>query len=403
MDFFKFAKSTGFCANKQTRQTIKQELQKQIFAQFKKPILIYGPTGVGKTYFAHLLAEELNLELVCINGHNFRTRKSITEAKQTVSQQSLFGLKKLIFFDDADAIPGRLAAKTGEDIKKEKEGKKLAGKRKIKEAKLKSPVKELEELIKSSKYPVVLSAGDAKARPLKSIKKISTKFEFQKPSVEEVSSFLAETCSSAGVECEQKALSYIARICDGDVRCALIEAEVAYFSDGKIAYNEISKDNFRDAVSDIKKHLKIIFMSRSANASMEVLSKSNEELGTFAEWIRENIPYEYKKSEDVKNAYEMLSNADIFLGRIKATYWRYMVYASMLLSAGIAVSKKEKYEFSNSSFRFPSKIATYARMKFHISNDAEITGYVNEHCHMSKKKVKNSMAVYRQLHESGIQ
>ncbi len=389
-----------FCGNRQQIEKIKQEIQKQLSAPSKKPILIYGPTGVGKTYLIQLLADELNLELVVIKSDNFRTRKSITEAKQIASQQSLFGMKKLIFMDDADSISGRLAAKTGDDIKKEKEDKKKAGKRKIKETKLKSPQKEAEELIRISKYPVIFSAQDLSAKSLKAIKKIATRLELKKVPVEETVAFLSKVCQTNNIEYEQKALDYIARVCDSDIRCALIETEVAYLTDGKISYNKISKDNFRDSVSDIKKCLKIIFKSRSINASMEVMSKNNEDKGTFAEWIRENIPHQYTKPEDIKNAYEMLSNADIFRGRIKATYWRYLVYISMFLSAGIAISKKQRYETGPSDFRFPSKIATYARMKFHVSNDTQITEYMNEHCHLSKKKIKNNMAVYRKLYNS---
>ena len=403
MDFFELAKSTGFCSNKEVKKKIKEEIQRQLYTHSKKPILICGPTGVGKTYFVQLLADELNLELVELNGHNFRTRKSIIEAKQVTSQQSLFGLKKLIFFDNADAISSRLAAKTDEEIKKEKENRKMAGKRKIKENKLTSPPKEIENIIKNSKYLFIAAATDIKAKSLKSIKKISINFKFQKPSVDEISYFLSDICRRKKIEYEQKALNYIARICDGDIRCALIETKIACISScEKITYNKISKDNFRDSESDIKKCLKIIFLSKSASASIDVLSKNNEDLGTFAEWIRENIPYEYKKEEDIKNAYEMLSNADIFLGRIKATYWRYMIYANMFLSAGITISKKEKYKFDNSSFRFPSKIAMYARMKFHGGNDAEITRHINKYCHLSKKKIKNNMAVYRRLYNLDI-
>ncbi|MCK5177448.1 MAG: hypothetical protein KAQ92_07000, partial [Candidatus Aenigmarchaeota archaeon] len=201
------------------------------------------------------------------------------------------------------------------------------------------------------------------------------------------------------IECEKKALNFIARICDGDVRCALIELNVSsYLTDAKIKYEDISKDNFRDASSDIKKCLKIIFRSKSIDASRDVMSKCNEDKGTFLEWVRENIPYEYSKETDVKNAYEMLSNADLFLGRIKVTYWRYLIYTSALLSAGVCSAKKERYDFNSNKFRFPSKIATFARMKFHTNNDAQIIEEFRENCHLSKKKIKDNIAVYRHLY-----
>ncbi|MCK5476762.1 MAG: hypothetical protein KAI55_02480, partial [Candidatus Aenigmarchaeota archaeon] len=245
----------------------------------------------------------------------------------------------------------------------------------------------------------IFSTDDISAKFVKMLKKMSSKFEFKKPSTEELTNFLSGVCSGNNIECEKKALNFIARICDGDVRCALIELNVSsYLTAGAIKYEDISKDNFRDAASDIKKCLKIIFRSKSIDASREVMSKCNEDKGTFLEWVRENIPYEYSKKTDVKKAYEMISNADLFLGRIKATYWRYLIYASVLLSAGVCSAKKEKYDFHSNEFRFPSKIATFARMKFHSNNDAEIIEEFREHCHLSKKKIKDNMAVYRYLY-----
>ena len=56
------------------------------------------------------------------------------------------------------------------------------------------------------------------------------------------------------------------------------------------------------------------------------------------------MPREYTKPEGLARAYDKLSKADIFSRRIKRwQHWRFLVYINALITAGIAVSKKEKY------------------------------------------------------------
>jgi replication factor C large subunit len=69
----------------------------------------------------------------------------------------------------------------------------------------------------------------------------------------------------------------------------------------------------------------------------------------------ENIPLEYKGEELVK-AYDALSQADVFRGRIyRKQYWRFLIYEYFLLSGGIAASKDyNKTGFT--SYKKPSRI-----------------------------------------------
>ena len=61
-------------------------------------------------------------------------------------------------------------------------------------------------------------------------------------------------------------------------------------------------------------------------------------------WLDENLPREYDKPDDLVRAYDVLSRADVMYGRIgRWQHWRFLSYVSELLTAGIAVSKKEKY------------------------------------------------------------
>ena len=63
------------------------------------------------------------------------------------------------------------------------------------------------------------------------------------------------------------------------------------------------------------------------------------------EYIAENIPREYESRKEIKKAYDMISKADIFFGRTRATrnygFWR---YASDFMGTGVAMSKRETYK-----------------------------------------------------------
>ncbi len=64
--------------------------------------------------------------------------------------------------------------------------------------------------------------------------------------------------------------------------------------------------------------------------------------GELMLWLDENLPKEYS-GEDLASAYYYLARADQFNGRIKRRqHWRFLAYVMQYLSAGIALSKKEK-------------------------------------------------------------
>ena len=75
-------------------------------------------------------------------------------------------------------------------------------------------------------------------------------------------------------------------------------------------------------------------------------------------WIEENIPHEYK-GISLARAYERLSKADIFRGRIyRQQYWRFMVYENILLSYGISASKNLEAPINSNFVRYkkPTRI-----------------------------------------------
>ena len=69
-----------------------------------------------------------------------------------------------------------------------------------------------------------------------------------------------------------------------------------------------------------------------------------EDLDESFLWLEENLPKEYE-GKDLERAFDCLSRADVFKGRIRRwQHWRFLVYINDLMTAGIALSKDEKYK-----------------------------------------------------------
>src|SRR3989344_9109110 len=119
----------------------------ELFASSKKKaLLLYGPSGVGKTCLVKALAEEFNYELVEMNASQFRDAGSVKQILRPGSKQaSLFGTKKIILVDDVDSMSG----------KKDRGG-----------------VSEIAEVVAGTRFPIILTATDPYEDKLKTLPQI---------------------------------------------------------------------------------------------------------------------------------------------------------------------------------------------------------------------------------------
>src|SRR3989338_5746090 len=75
--------------------------------QKKKALLVYGPTGCGKTVAIYAVADELGLEIVEVNASDFRNEEGLNSiVGNAISQYSLFSKSKVILVDEIDGIAG---------------------------------------------------------------------------------------------------------------------------------------------------------------------------------------------------------------------------------------------------------------------------------------------------------
>ena len=329
----------------------------QYFPNDKKAILLHGPPGVGKTSLAHAMKRDFNLEIFELNASDLRNKEQLHEKLKPASEQaSLFAKGKILLVDEVDGLSSR----------KDRGG-----------------VPELISLIETSQFPIIITANDIWDSKFSGLRKKCKLVGLKELDYKDISLILQDIVSNEQLSIDNQVLVSIAVRAKGDVRAAINDLQtVASSDDAKDDYLNIDE---RNKELDIFNALKFIFKDMLREDTLWVYDKVDLPLDKIFLWLEENIPLEYS-GEELFNAYEFLSKADVFRGRIRRQrYWRFLVYQNIFLSAGVSLSKK----FPKSGFtkyQKPSRI-----LKIWLSNQQNkhkktIVAKYARRIHCSKKK-----------------
>ncbi len=83
------------------------KILKQFVQQFpkKRALLVYSPSGTGKTSLAYALASELNSEVFELNASHLRNREQLKNILSPATMQSsLFEKGKVILVDEVEGV-----------------------------------------------------------------------------------------------------------------------------------------------------------------------------------------------------------------------------------------------------------------------------------------------------------
>lgn len=328
--------------------------------QKKKAILIHGSSGSGKTSIVYALASEFEYEIIELNASDFRTKKQIQEViGQAIKQQSLFSKGKIMLIDEVDGITGT----------RDRGG-----------------LREVLRLIIDTTYPIILVANDAwqaKLRPLRT----KTQFIELKPiEKNHLIALLYKIAKKEKLKISLDALDAISIISKGDARAAITDLQVLASACQK---KEITKKHVaelcnREKDDSIFNALRQIFKNKG-NVRNVFNNVQNININDIFLWIDENLPLEYKGPELVR-AYDALSKADVFRGRIRRwQHWRFLTYISALLTEGISCSKKESKQ-GFTSYKPPKRILKIWLVKQKQARRKEQAEKIAKITHTSKKQ-----------------
>lgn len=285
----------------------------------KKAALLYGPVGCGKTSSAYAVARELKLEVLETNASDFRNATGINSVAGNASRQmSLFSRGKIILIDELDGLSGH----------QDRGG-----------------VGAVEAVIENSAFPVVLTANDPFDKKFSSLRKLSVMVEYKQLTPEHVKEALAKVAAAEGIKIEGDALSVLANRSGGDIRGAINDLQLLCSGATQLNKEAVDELSERNRVEEMESALVRVFKTTDPNTAVAAFENVEEQPEDCFAWIDENLPMEYKKPEELAAAYEALSKADVYRGRImNRQEWRLLSYFIQVMTMGTAIAKQKKYD-----------------------------------------------------------
>ncbi|PSG99583.1 MAG: AAA family ATPase [Nanohaloarchaea archaeon SW_4_43_9] len=329
-----------------------------------KPVLLHGPPGTGKTSLVEALANDLGYEMVETNASDVRTKSKLkTELKQATQQKSFFGGKKLILVDEVDGMSSTDRGGT----------------------------KELGRILEETKFPLVMTANDAYDSKIRSLRNKSKVIEIGKVHTNSINAYLKQILEQEGIKYEKKAVKKIARQANGQMRSAINDLQTVASGKQKLTEDDLDAVGIRDAEKGVFDALKMIFKTDSAETATNATDNLDEDPDTFLQWVRENIQREYTRSGDTARAYDWISKADLFNGRIRRRMnWKLLKYVYAFSTIGVALSKEERYQ-GWTKYQYPSKIRQMGSSRASRNKLEEVSKKLGEKLHISLNESKSMM------------
>ena len=150
--------------------------------------------------------------------------------------------------------------------------------------------------------------------------------------------------------------------------------------------------NSRNKEINMDETLRGYFTAKSIAEAANLLSRSNIDYDNFLLSVSDNLPRRYTNQDDLATAYDFISQADVFRGRIGVEHWHLLKYFFNCLSKAAAVNP-ESYK----SFDFispPIRIITLFWSKGKRTMLDGICGKIGAQCHVSHATAKNDFVPY---------
>ncbi len=350
-----------FLGNTEQRERIRQWILNILSNKKKKPLLIYGPPGVGKTTIAYALQNEFDLELLEMSASDFRNKAQIERVLASASASgSLFGKRKILLIDDVDALQGTDRGGAGA----------------------------ITAILRENRYPIILTATDPWEKKLAPIRVECELLDMKRVSTQSIKKMLIQVAAQEKITITDTKLSAIAENADGDVRSAL---------------NDLQAQNTyaRDRQKDIFQRIRTVFKARTYREAKEA-TLGDVDYDILKLWVDENIPNEYEAAEDLACAYHMLSRADLFEGRIKKQKWVYLKYAFDLATAGVGLAKKKPYA-KFTKYQFPKYLKEMSRTVQRRALLKAIGEKVGKLTHVNRRDARQYLPLIRAFAEQSPQ
>ncbi|MHC1571904.1 MAG: replication factor C large subunit [Methanosarcinales archaeon] len=330
----------------------------------ERALILYGRAGVGKTTAAHALARDFGWEVIELNASDSRTADVIQRVAGSASQMGTFeGTRgrRLLILDEADNIHGN-ADRGGANA--------------------------LIKVISETTQPIILIANEY-YEISKRLRDSCRGIRFKAIRTTTITTLLKKIAASEEIQIRHETAEMIAAHSNGDVRSAINDLQAIAEGRDEVLPEDITV-SLRDTKETVFQVISKIFKGSNLGEAHELTFQLDETPEDLIHWIDENLPLVYRDPGDLADSFNTLSHADVFLGRVRRREnYRMWKHASLLMSGGVAVSKRHHYR--GARLRPPSTWQRLARRRSIQRIEERITLKVGRHCHTSKDVARKEL------------
>jgi replication factor C large subunit len=363
---------------KKTDDVIGNEEAKAAFVEWlknkrrsKKAVLLYGPPGVGKTTLVNAAANEFGFKVIEMNASDTRSEKAISQVAGRAA--SFVGLDvfsaeskgNVLFMDEVDGIAGN------ED---------------------RGGVSAIVRVVEESRIPIVMAANDPDLEKLRPLKKVSALIRFHKVRIPLIIAMLQEICRKEHIKTEFEALERIAENSGGDVRSAINDLQSLADTEKTLTLQDTVVLTARNKDINMDETLREYFSAKSVLEASMLLSRSSVDYDDLLMAIGDNLPLRYMDPWELAEAYDFISKADMYRGRIGTENWHLLKYVFNSLAETAAVSPDSYKPFTFISP--PIRIITLYWTKGKRTMLDAICAKIGQRCHVSRASAREDFVPF---------
>lgn len=327
----------------------------------QRPVMLCGAPGIGKTTLVYVLAKQMDWDIIETNASNLRDKESINRIVGSASSfNTLSGKTRLVLVDEVDGI--------------QKDDKGGAG--------------AIYQILKTAAQPVILTANDGWSQNIRELRSICTIYDMKKVNSKTIEAIFKKVVEKEGMEYNEEVGSKLAANSEGDLRAALFDMQAIYTGKKSVKIEDTNAIGERLREKDIFKAMQLIFKSTEYLKAKSAFDGLDMNFEMLMNWIDENIPNEYEENDDAARAYDRLSKADVYMGRIGVRQsWIFFKFAIDMATAGVALAKKEPYH-KFTRYMFPTIIKKLSLSKESRAREKGVCLKLSVKSHISVRDAK---------------